>query len=154
MKFKLIRLILLAALTQFIRAEVPASVVRLFVDQKQVLVGEAAQQQLRSAVISLLQSSSLHSGGNDGVFSFTGVQQDYRDAVCSGAYVVVSLSPAQKFATLAGDVSAAEIVVGLRSPGARNCVFTIDDHGVLTSYAKYSGSIFIKLKQILAEQRL
>jgi hypothetical protein len=126
------------------------------VGQKSVGIEDDTQQQLQKAAISLLRSSSLHSGpgADEQVFPFAGVHQDYRDAVSSGAYVVVRLSPVQGISTSAGEIRAAELVVGLRSSGERNCVFTIDDHGVLTCYAKYSGELMLKLKKVAAEHGL
>src|SRR5690348_13883925 len=97
--------------------ETPAAV-RLIVQNKQVALSGIAQQQLYRQAIALLQSSNFHSGPDDThhIFTFQGVQQDYRDIVATGDYALMIFSPARKIKTTGGDITATEAVIGLRSP--------------------------------------
>ncbi len=130
-------------------------VVRLFLQDKPVQLPDAAQSRVRQQLTGLVKASNFHSGVGDHYHLFTssGVQQDYRDAVAAGEYLLMIFSPAQKIETLSGDVSVAEIVVGLRSPNGRNCLFTIDESGTIVSHAKYSAEILLDLKKTVGQLR-
>jgi hypothetical protein len=164
MKTTLIALLSLAGMlsvhaqttTSGISGEEASSVVRLFNQGKQVAVSESALGRVSQQVISLVKSSNFHSGSGDKyrIFTFAGVQQDYRDAIATGEYLVLILSPAHKIITREGEVTAAEIVVGLQSPNSKNTVFTIDESGAIVSHAKYSYEILMALKKSVAEERL
>jgi hypothetical protein len=147
--------ILLTSLLPLAHAEEALPTVRLLAGEKQIGLSEGAQARLRQQITDLLKSSNFHSGPGDKyhVFTFSGVQQDYRDTVATGEYLLMTLSPAQKIVTVGGEVTAAEILVGLRGPSGKNTVFTIDDSGTIISHAKYSGAIYLELKQTVVQSR-
>jgi len=149
----LVVVVLYASLMQLSRADEALPAVRWLVHDKQVTLAENMQQRLGQQIIVLVQSSNFHSGPGDKyhVFTFAGVQQDYRDSIAEGEYLVMSFTPARKISTVGGEVTAAEIVIGLRGPGGRNSVFTIDEAGTVTSHAKYSGGAFMELKRALSQ---
>lgn len=150
-----VSLFLFVACLSAIQADEVSVTVGLFDQAKQVALSEVTQSKLRQKITQLLQSSSLNSASDRyrQNFPFTGVQQDYRDSVAAGDYLLVTMSPEQTFDTHGGEISATEIVVGLKCPGSRNCVFTIDKSGRITSYAKYYGEVFLELKQLVSEAR-
>lgn len=162
MKTTIIALLLCLAATPFARAQTGAAaarvdqaspIVRLFSQAKQIALSETAQARLRPQLTRLLESSNFHSGPGDkyDVFTPAGVQQDYRDAVATGEYLLMVLSPAQKISTTGGEVTVSEMVVGLRGPHGRNAVFTIDESGTITSHAKYAGEVFLELKKTVEQ---
>lgn len=164
MKTTIIALLLNLAATPCANAQAaPAAVhleeasptVQLFAQDRLVAFPESAQARLRHQLTSLLKSSNFHSGGGDKYRLFTpsGVQQDYRDTAATGEYLLMIFSPAQKISTVGGEITAAEIVVGLRSPGSKNSVFTIDQSGAIISHAKYSGEVYLELKKTVAQSR-
>lgn len=130
-------------------------VVQLFAGDKQVGLPESAQTRLRQQVTDLLKSSNFHSGAGDKhhLFTSSDVQQDYRDMLAAGEYLLMTLSPAQKIGTVGGEVTAAEVVVGLRGPGGKNTIFTIDESGRIISHAKYSGASYLDLNKTVAQLR-
>jgi hypothetical protein len=146
---------LLTSLLPAAYAEGALPTVRLLAGDKQVGLTEVVQARLCQQVTALVKSSNFHSGPGDKyhVFTFSGVQQDYRDAVATGEYLLVILSPPQKIGTVGGEVTVAEIVVGLRGPGGRNSVFTIDQSGTIISHAKYAGEVYVELKKTVAQSR-
>jgi hypothetical protein len=160
MKITIIALLLSLAATPIAHAQAgPAAInleqpspVRLFVQDRAIAFPEAAQPRLREQLTSLLKSSNFHSGLGDKyrLFTSSGVHQDYRDAIATGEYLLMIVSPVQKINTAGGEISVAEIVVGLRSPGAKNSVFTIDESGTIISHAKYSGEMYLELKKTVA----
>ena len=137
------------------RAQDVAPAVGLFARDKPIVLTESARQRVGQQIVALVQSSNFHSGPGDPhhIFTTTGVQQDYRDAVAAGEYLLMSFSPARKIRTTGGDVTAVEIVVGLSSPGGKNSVFTIDESGRVVSHAKYAGEVYVELKKSVAESR-
>jgi hypothetical protein len=157
MKASILCAVLLTSFFPTARAADALPAVRLIAGEKQVGLAEGTQERLRQQITDLVKSSNFHSGPGDKyhIFTFSGVQQDYRDTVASGEYLLMRLSPAQKIATLEGEVTAAEIVVGLRlhGSGGRNTVFTIDESGTIISHAKYSGEIYLELMKTVAQSR-
>ena len=110
---------------------------------KQANPSDDVQQQLRQQALRLVQSSNFHSGpdGENQIFTFTGVQQDDRDSVSSGDYLLVTFPTSQKIKTVGGEITASEIIWGLRRSGGKNSLFTIDESGRVVSHAKYAGEI-------------
>ena len=135
----------------FAQEDLPA--VKLMTQDKQAVLPADVQSRLRRQLTALLQSSNFHSGPDDkrSVFTFPGVQQDYRDTVAAGKYLLLIFSSAQKISTAGGEVTVTEIIVGLRRPHSKNSVFTIDDSGRVIGHAKYSGTIFVELEKTVAE---
>jgi hypothetical protein len=129
--------------------------IRLFAQDRLVAFPEVAHARLRQQLTSLLKSSNFNSGPGDKyrIFTSSGLQQDYRDAIATGEYLLMTLSPAQKISTIGGEVTVAEIVVGMRSPGSKNSVFTIDESGTIICHAKYSGEVYMELKKTVAQSR-
>lgn len=138
-----------------VRAEETSPTVRLFDQDEEAALLESAQGRLRYQVTELVKSSNFQSGPGDKrrIVTLSDAQQDYRDTVATGEYLLMVVSPAQKISTAGGDVIAAEVVIGLRGPSGRNTVFTIDASGVVVSHAKYSGEIYLELKKTVAEAR-
>ena len=132
-----------------------ASAVQLFVQDRDVVFPEEEQARLRQQIVSLVRSSNFHSGSGDEhrVFTSAGVQQDYRDTVATGEFLLMTLSSAQKIVTVGGEVTAVEIVVGLRGPSGKSSVFTIDESGTIVAHAKYSGDIYLDLKRTVERSR-
>jgi hypothetical protein len=132
-----------------------SSPVRLFAGEKQIVLRENMQIKLQEQIVALVQTSNFHSGPGDGfhVFTAAGVQQDYRDVVAGGEYLLLVLSPAKKIGTVGGEIRVAEVVVGMRGPTGKNTVFTIDESGALVSHAKYSGEVYLELKKTVAAAR-
>ncbi len=120
---------------------------------QQAALSEDAQQQLRQQILKLVQSSNFHSGpsGDDQFFTFAGAQQDYRDSVSSGDYLLVTFPSPQKIKTVGGDITAVEIVWGLNRPSSKNSLFTIDESGRLVSHAKYAGEVCLQIDKTLAQ---
>jgi hypothetical protein len=132
-----------------------ASSVRLFAGDKPVALRENDQSQIQQQIITLVESSNFHSGRGDKyhIFTATGVQQDYRDTVAGGEYVLLLLSPAKKIVTVGGEITAAEVVIGMRGPTGKNTVFTIDETGAVVSHGKYSGVVYLELKKTIGAAR-
>ncbi len=88
----------------------------------------------------------MHSGPDDTekVFTFSRVQRDYRQAV-AGSFLVVTFSPPQRVQTVGGDVTAAEIVIGLNRNDYAYGLFTIDSSAAIVSHAKYAGDLCIQI---------
>src|ERR1041384_8845785 len=88
-------------------AELPS--VRLFAGDKQITLRAIAQSQVEQQIIALIQSSNFHSGPGDKfhIFTASGVQQDYRDVVAGGEYLLMLFSPAKKIGTVGGEITAA-----------------------------------------------
>ncbi len=63
----------------------------------------------------------------------------------------MSFLPSQKITTVGGEITAAEVVVGLRGPNGKNTVFTIDESGTIVGHSKYSGEVYLELKKIVAQ---
>lgn len=151
MKILLFSILLITCVFQTAGAEDSPSALRVFSQNKEVASSEDTQQRLREQVADLMRSSSfVSSSDTHHIFTFAGVQQDYRDVVTTGEYLLLTFSSAQKFATGSGEITAREIVVGLHSPGGQNCLFTIDEQGRIVSHAKYSGVVLMSLKDTLA----
>jgi hypothetical protein len=153
MKLGVLALLIWCSVPHLLLAAEP-SAVRFFAGEKQLpLRGPAAE--IERQIMALLQSSNFHSGPEDKLHIFTaaGVQQDYRDAVAGGEYLLMRFSPAKKLSTVGGEVTVAEIVIGMRAPSGKNTVFTIDDAGTVTSHAKYSGVVYLELKKAVAAAR-
>lgn len=147
--------LLFAASISYAEGAANSTAVRLFVQSEPLVIAADSESTLNRKAIELLESSSLNSDNERfrGNFPARNVQQDYRDAVGAGEYLLVTLSPERKFFTRGGEVSATEIVIGNRCPGNRNCVFTIDQAGRITSYAKYEGALWLELERIVAQAR-
>jgi hypothetical protein len=154
MKLALLTALACCSLPQ-VHATVNASSVRLFAGDKPVALRENAQSQLQQQIITLVESSNFHSGRGDTyrIFTAAGVQQDYRDTVAGGEYVLLLLSPAKKIGTAGGEITAAEVVIGMRGPTFRNTVFTIDETGAVVSHGKYSGVVYLELKKMIGAAR-
>src|ERR1041384_2598076 len=86
-----------------------SSSVRLFAGDKQIILRAIAQSQVEQQIIALVQSSNFHSGPGDKfhIFTASGVQQDYRDVVAGGEYLLMLFSPAKKIGTVGGEITAA-----------------------------------------------
>lgn len=135
------------------RADESPTTIRLQMQNKQAVLAGGVQQQLRQQAMDLVESSNFHSGpgGENQIFTSAGVQQDYRDSVSSGDYLLVAFPTPQKIKTLGGEITAAEIVIGLHQPGGQNSLFTIDDIGRVVGHAKYAGEICLRLKKTVAQ---
>ena len=135
----------------FAQEDLPA--VKLMTPDKPAVLPAEVQSRLRRQLTALLQSSNFHSGPDDKqhIFTLPEVQQDYRDSVIAGKYLLLIFSSAQKIRTAGGEVTVTEIIVGLRRPNSKNSVFTIDDSGRVIGHAKYSGTIFVELEKTVAE---
>jgi hypothetical protein len=151
MKALLFGILVFISILQTVCAEDSLSVIRVLSQNRQIALSEDTQQRVRQQVADLVRSSSFVSSSDaHHIFTFAGVQQDYRDVVATGEYLLLIFSSPQKFTTGAGEITAAEIVVGLHSPGGQNCLFTIDEQGRIVSHAKYSGMVLMSLKDTLA----
>ena len=132
-----------------------SSSVRLFVGDKPIAPRESARRPVEQKVVALVQSSNFHSGPGDKfhIFTAAGVQQDYRDVIAGGEYLLMLFSPAKKITTVGGEITAAEIVIGMRGPSGKNTVFTIDEAGTVVSHAKYGGVTYLELKKAVTDAR-
>jgi hypothetical protein len=130
-------------------------IVRLFAGNREVDLPADLPRQLDQKLAELLRSSNLHSGPGDTrhVFTLTGVQQDYRDTIADGRYLLLTMLPQQTVDTAGGKVDVAELVVdvGSHALGGKNTVFTIDQTGSIVSHAKYSGAIYLELLKTLGQ---
>lgn len=128
--------------------------VKLMTQDKQTVLHEDIQSRLRRQLIALLQSSNFHSGPGDKnhIFTSAAVQQDYRNSVAAGQYLLLIFPAAQKIGTVGGEITVTEIVFGLHRPGGRNSLFTIDDSGRVVSHAKYSGALCLEVDKTVAAQ--
>ena len=109
MKAYVLCAMLLTSLLPAVHAEESLPTVQLLAGDKQVDLPSGAQAQLRQQITDLVKSSNFHSGTGDKhhIFTFPGVQQDYRDTVATGEYLLMILSPVQKIGTLGGEIIAA-----------------------------------------------
>src|SRR5206468_2347595 len=96
-----------------------------------------AIQTLCSKAVDLLETSNFN-------WSISKLHEEYRQTV-SGKYLIVSFKAPRRFATVAGEVSVGEIVIGLNRPDYASALFTIDDEGRVVGHAKYDGPKCIEL---------
>lgn len=155
MKTYVLLALLLGSTAPAVAAEANSASVQLVVADRKTDFGADDQARLQRQITALLKSSNFHSGAGDRYHTFTarGVQQDYRDAVAAGEYLLMILSAAETIGTAGGEVAVTEVVVGLRRPSGKNAVFTIDESGTITGHAKYSGGIFMELQKTVAHAR-
>jgi hypothetical protein len=116
----------------------------------EVALVQPEAQVIYSNIIALLKTSNFNSSERETQkwpgYRVSGVEKDYR-WTASGKYLVVSFKRAQRMETIGGVVNVREIVVGLDNGRGRNQLFTIDDNGRVISHGKYSGPLWVKLRE-------
>jgi molybdate transport system substrate-binding protein len=106
-------------------------------------LNERRRQALYAKAIELLESSQFNSRDER-----QKMEEEYR-RVMSRKYLAVTLRPAQKVATMGGEISVRQIVVGLNRPDYASSLHTVDDEGRIVVHGKYSGGLCIELLNLV-----
>ena len=112
--------------------------------EKEIPLNSEAVQTLYSNAVDLLETSNFNSRAPLWDWSISKLHEQYRQTV-SGKYLIVSFKVPRKFATVGGEVSVREIVIGMNRPDYASALFTIDGEGRVVGHAKYSGPKCIEL---------
>ena len=123
-----------------------APVVKLHLQNKQMILPAPVQQELSRQALQLLETSNFHSDPGDKYHFFTrsGVQNDYRKEV-AGRFLRISFQTSRRIKTAGGEITVAEIVIGLNRPDYTSSLFTLDDTGRILEHSKYAGERCIEL---------
>jgi hypothetical protein len=96
--------------------------------EKEIPLNSEAVQTLYSNAVDLLETSNFNSRAPLWDWSISKLHEQYRQTV-SGKYLIVSFKVPRKFATVGGEVSVREIVIGINRPDFASALFTIDGEG-------------------------
>ena len=113
---------------------------------KQIALAEKTREQLSHQAVRLVESSNFHSdpGDEHHIFTRSGVHSSYRREI-AGRYLLVSFPTPRKFKTVGGDITVAEVVVGLNRDDYASNLFTIDEDGRIIGHSKFAGELCIQI---------
>jgi len=132
------------------RSAEAATTVELQSQGKPIELSESAHKPLHEQALQLVRTSNFHSDPGDEYHIFTrrAVQSDYRKTV-AGKFLVITFATPQKITTVGGEITVAEIVVGLNRDDYASSLFTIDESGRVIGHSKYSGERCIEILKTL-----
>ena len=128
------------------RSAEAATTVELQSQGKLIELSESAHKPLHEQALQLLRTSNFHSdpGDEHHIFTLRAVQNDYRKTV-AGKFLVITFATPQKISTVGGEITVAEIIVGLNRNDYASSLFTVDESGRVIGHAKYSGERCIEI---------
>ena len=134
------------------RADETAPAVELQSRGKHMALSESALKPLFEQALQLVKTSNFHSdpGDEHHIFTLRGVQSDYRKTV-AGKFLVITFTTPQKITTVGGEITVAEIIVGLNRDDCASSLFTIDESGRVIGHAKYSGERCIEILKAIKQ---
>lgn len=131
-------------------APLPADVVLRY--GAKTALSHGAAQALYLKAVELLESSQFNSRSPRWNWDSAKILEEHRQ-VMTGRNLVVTFRQPQKVATMGGEVSVRQIVIGLDRPDYANSLHTIDEEGRVVGHGKYSGQLcieFLKLVKTVA----
>lgn len=111
-------------------------------------LSEEAAQMLYLRAVELLESSQFNSLDPAGDWDRQKVEEEYRQAM-SRKYLAVTFHRPQKVATMGGEISVRQIVIGLNRPDYASSLHTVDDQARIVGHGKYSGPLCVEFLKLV-----